>query len=191
MNLIEKAFRDVSREEWKSRIGEQEKVYLLEDHVSNMKGLLSDLNYETYCIDGLIENTKNMDLSGAERYTNLMESIAYFYCNTLNKDIATAIITGIVARTKDVKGIEKYHGIIVRGLDGRMSRYRKSMSIYGLRLDALSTELKRNNTGLFRFFKRKKIATIERKIKRLEARNEKVKSKFEKAKELAGKVGAD
>ena len=189
MNLIEKAFRDVSREDWKARMGEQDKVYLLEDHVSNMKGILSDLNYETYCIDRLIENTKKMDIGTMKEYTNMMESIAYFYCKTLNKDMATAIITGLVTRTKDVKGVEKYYNWITLKLGGEISKYSKSMSVYGSRIDALSVELRNNSSGFLKFFKRKRVLVIGRKMKKLEARSGKVRSKLEKTKALASMIG--
>lgn len=191
MNLIEKAFRDVSREEWKAKIGEPEKVYLLEDHVSNMKGILSDLNYETYCIDRLIENTKKMDMNSAERYTDMMEAIAYFYSRTINRDIATAIVTGLVARMKDVKGVERYYRGITFDLDKRITRYSKSISLYDSRIYALNVEMRSCSTGFLKFFKKKKAVAAWRKIKRLEARSGRAKARLDGARALASRIGKD
>lgn len=188
MNLIEKAFRDVSREEWAARIGGQEKVYLLEDHISNMKGLLSDLSYETYCADKLIDNTSRMGRDEAEKYMGRMESLAYFYSKTLSKDIARVIITGLVLRARDLESVEKYYNSMVYGLRAKALKRSKSVSIYEFRLNTLHAELKRENSGFFRLFKKKKIVALDNKARKLEAVCAKKQSELKKVDELISRI---
>ena len=188
MNLIEKAFRDVSREEWKSRLGDKEKMYLLEDHVSSMKGMLSDLNYETYCVDRLIENTTKMEVTAAEEYINLVESIALFYSKTLGKDVATAIITGLIMRTRDVKDVEKYYNEITYNLGRKITKYGRRVSNLDSKIEVLSNEFKKNSTGLLKFFKKEKAMSIKGRLKVVESRSNRTRKRLESAIDLFDKI---
>ncbi len=188
MNLIEKAFRDVSREEWKARIGDMDMMYLLEDHVSSMKGMLSDLNYETYCVDRLIENTAKMDVTEAENYVNLVESIAFFYSKTLGKDVATALITGLIMRAKDVKGVERYYNNITYNLGRKITVYGSRISRLDSRLEVLNNKLKKNSTGLLRFFKKEKVKSIKDKIKAVESKSDRTRERLKSTAGILDKV---
>ncbi len=159
------AIRNVVQEAWKGKIkNDKQLVDVLDNHTTNMRKLLGNMEYETFCILNLLSHIKNMSTSELVYYLKMIEGITYFYKSKLGGELTSALLTGITYKAKDLDSLNRYYRIAMDELEGRV-RYLEAKSRTQSRdIDLLTMDLRYQESSIFRFFMKGRINRIKGRI---------------------------
>ncbi|MGC8478473.1 MAG: hypothetical protein ACP5NE_00905 [Candidatus Micrarchaeia archaeon] len=188
VGMVERALRNISYGDWRLRIPQQAKIKLVEAHLAKMEDILPGFKYDYHSMDKFISSINMLQVDDAKKFVRSLESIAYFYSKTFDKDAALLIVTGLLSWPGSVETAERHRQVILRKLSAKSSRYKRLLYYYDRRLTALYEELEKSNSGIFRFIKKKRSAHISKLISTLEPKYSRVKEKFGIHSEILGKV---
>lgn len=150
----------------------------IERHISNMNGIVDQLDYELFCIPNIISHSKHMSEEELYRYLGLMESVAVGYSSMHGRHITSLLMVGLTAKAKNPAGIGKYYRAVSNKVESKLQAYNSILEKRKVRIGRLSILAKRNGSGIFRIFRRKRVAAINQRIdlgmRRMESLNSKV-----------------
>ncbi len=191
IGMVERALRNISYGDWRLRIPQQAKIKLVEAHLSKMEEMLPGFKYDYHSMDKFVSSINMLPLEDAKRFVCALESIAYFYSSTFEKDTALLVVTGLLSWPGSAEATEKHRKIILRRLYSKTLHYKKRLSYYDSRISLLYEELQKSNTGIFRFIKKRKAARISALLKSLEPKYTKVKEGYSTHSLLFEKVSGE
>ncbi len=171
------------RQQWASKLESsvndkqlsKQMIAKIETHISNMNGIVDQLDYELFCIPHIISHSKHMAKEDLYKYLGLVESIAVGYSSIHGKMITSLLMIGLTSKAKNFGGAEKYYNAVSGDIESKLSTFNRFIERKNARIDRLSSLAARHNRGIFRIFRRKRVASINRRITRSRKRIEMLK----------------
>lgn len=160
----------VVRQHWKEKLTEVEKskgkhiAAELETHLSNMNAILDPIDYEAFCVPNIIQHSKHMQKEDFSNYLKLIESMAIGYSAHLGKDLTSLILIGVTSKGRSVGSAERYLGLLLKNINGRMTFYQNHINMKSRRVTIMSSRLKAHQGSILRFLRKKKINRLTNKI---------------------------
>ncbi|MCL4364793.1 MAG: hypothetical protein M1569_03980 [Candidatus Marsarchaeota archaeon] len=160
------------RQQWVSKLeniisdkqtGKQMVAYM-EAHISNMGGIIDPLDYEVFCIPQIISHSRHMTKGELYKYLCVLESVAVGYSSIHGKNTACLLMIGLTAKAKNLGCAEKYYQNVSDNMGSKITVCNGLIEKRQARIMRLSGMADRYSKGIFRIFRRRKIATIMRKI---------------------------
>ncbi len=160
------------RQQWASRLenGIGDKILSrqivadIELHISNMNGIVDQMDYELFCIPNIIAHAKHMSKDELYRYLKLMESVAVGYSSMHGRYITNLLMIGLTSKAKNLGGVEKYYRTVSGDIESRLTAYNAALEKRRARISRLSAAAKHHGSGIFGIFRRKRVAAINRRI---------------------------
>lgn len=185
-------FRKIVRENWKSKISgstsNPKAAKLLDEHAIRMEGALGTIEYGALCMPNLISNSKNMSERELSAYLSALEAIGTGYKHRFNSEIAGILLAGLMLRARDPVSASKHLQNLTSSMEKKADYYGQLAAKENLSLEALATELKKKDSGIFRLFRRGEIAILKRLISMRASRSKRFVRKRERYSGIVLKV---
>jgi hypothetical protein len=157
--------KQVIRENWRAGLGESIKINkavagIYDEHAAAMRKMLNSIDYELHSMPNIVTNTKKMRKDEITLYLSSIEAIALGYYDMLDTDLTNLILIGLSHKAKDLKTVSKYLTLLTAEIERRINAYKGRATRESTRLDALYGELKVNEKGILRIFRRRKITRL-------------------------------
>ncbi|MDE1823057.1 MAG: hypothetical protein KGI00_03885 [Candidatus Micrarchaeota archaeon] len=192
--LDESILKSVIRNNWQSKMDSTERhankkiMEEIEQHASNMYGILNGYDYEALCIPSIMANAKHMSKDDFRAYLKLMESMAIGYSNLLDKELANLLMIGLTAKTRNLGSAQRYFELLSKDLEKRVGIYNRIIERHGRKSDAIMARLKTTERHIFRIFMRKRISVMKRTLSKSMAKGQRLNSRKEKYTKLINEV---
>ncbi len=167
VSLEKAALKDIIRKRWESELvsgrhqGKEVKEQL-DSHVSNVKDILNNYDYEIFCMPNVINNTKAMSRSEMKAYLKHMEALAIGYSSVFGNDMAILLLIGLTCKSRSVDSIAKYYGNFSSDISKKVAYYDKMLQRNSDFMSRVNYEIKMSESGILRLFKRKKVTKLKR-----------------------------
>ena len=91
VSLEKAALKDIIRRRWETELGtgrqqSKEVKDQLDTHISNVKGILNNYDYEIFCMPNVIANTKTMSRNDTKDYLKHIEALAVGYSSVFGNN---------------------------------------------------------------------------------------------------------
>ncbi|MDE1825613.1 MAG: hypothetical protein KGH61_03570 [Candidatus Micrarchaeota archaeon] len=184
------SLRSVVQDSWRSKLKEdRQMIGVMDEHAMNMQRLLGNVDYEMFCIQNLIANTKSMTKAELRGYIRILEGLAYFYNNKLGTELTSALLAGVTLKAKNLDSLSRYYKLMVGELDNKIKRSEERYKRTNRRLEMLSLDLKYNEASLItRIFQKGKISSIKSRIMVRKARLGRIDSRLNSHKRVLDTV---
>ena len=112
----------------------------LDTHVSNVKDILNNYDYEIFCMPNVIANTKTMSRNETKEYLKHIEALAVGYSSIFGNDLATLLLIGLTCKSRSVSSIARYYDNFSSDINRKAAYYDKLLG--GDHLDMLEIMLR-------------------------------------------------
>ncbi len=191
-------FKDVIRESWKERVAQKrtgsELMSELDEHAVSMRKLLNTYDYEIASMPVVVANSAHMNRAERREYLSNLEAIAIGYGNLLGPELTNIIMLGLPRKAKDNRAVSRYTSLLLKELEKRHGACSRRVSVEGRAAERATARLIAHGSSIFRFFRRRRIATLKRvverrssRIKKLETRAQRYAYLLERVKERSSK----
>ncbi|MEM3827134.1 MAG: hypothetical protein QXR58_00850 [Candidatus Micrarchaeaceae archaeon] len=187
--IVERALRDVAEDNWKTKISDPKIIEELARHMSSMEKIIPGFRYEYIYSDRLISSIKHMEASSTIKFVRNLESIAYFYSKFFEVETASLVVLGLLSKTHGYSSAEQHRRIILRKLSAKAELYKKRISYYESRFDSMYAELRKTQSGIFRFLKRSRATRVSAEIKAISPRYKAAEAGFRRISKMIEKMG--
>ncbi|MDE1822827.1 MAG: hypothetical protein KGH69_02970 [Candidatus Micrarchaeota archaeon] len=191
--LDESILKSVIRNNWQSKMDASERhvnkklLEEIEQHASNMYGILNGYDYEALCIPNIMANAKHMSKEDFRTYLRLMESMAIGYSNLLDREIANLLMIGLTSKTRNLGSAQRYFELLSKDIEQRVGIYNRIIERHGRKSDAMLARLKTTERNIFRIFMKRRIRVIKKAISKSASK----KQRFEEKKIRYSKLMSD
>lgn len=166
--------KGIVRQQWASKLENsindkqtsKQMITYIETHISNMNGIVDQLDYELFCIPHIISHSRNMTKEELFKYLRLVESIAVGYSSIYGRLITSLLMIGLTAKTKNLGSIEKYYRDVSGDIESKIIAYNNLIEKRHARIVRLSDIADRHSKGILKIFRRRRVAAIRRRIDR-------------------------
>lgn len=162
--------KTVIRQHWKEKLTEVEKSkgkHLsaeIDNHLANMTAIMDPIDYEAFCVPNIIQHSKHMQKEDFSAYLRLIEAMAVGYSEHLGKDLTNLILIGVTSKGRSVGSAERYLGLLLTDINSRMTYYQNHINKKSRGISIMSGRLRAHNTSVLRFFRKRKIRVLSRRI---------------------------
>ncbi len=164
-------FKNVVRQHWEGRLTTQldktKSKYVaaeIESHLARINPHVDKLDYEIFCVPNIIAHSKHITREELQDYLKTVESLAVGYSSTLGRDLTSLALIGLTTKARNSTSAERYYHSLTGYVQGKVTRYESVIDRRRRRLYGMSMLLQREQKGLLRFFKKKRIQVLSRKI---------------------------
>lgn len=159
------ALKEIIRKRWETELGSgrqqgKEIRDQLDTHVSTVKGILDNYDYEIFCMPNVIANTKTMSRSETKEYLKHIEALTIGYSSVFGNDLATLLLIGLTCKSRSVSSIEKYYGSLSSDISRKIAHYDKLLQKHSDLMGRVNCEIKATESGFLRFFRKKKAVRL-------------------------------
>ncbi len=160
------ALKDIIRKRWETELGSgkqqsKEVKDQLDSHVSNIKGILDNYDYEIFCMPNIITNTRAMSRSEVKEYLKHMEALAVGYSLVFGDEMATLLLIGLTCKSRSVSSIAKYYGNFSSDINKKVVYYDRLLQKHSDFMSRVNYEIKVTESGFLRFFRKKKVIRLK------------------------------
>ena len=163
-------FRNVIRQHWEGKLAGMDKAKSrhvtaeIDSHLSNMNPLVDKLDYEIFCVPNIIAHSRHITKEEFSDYLKLIESLALGYSSTLGRERTSLMLIGLTTKARNLAGAVKYYKSLATDVQSRVYRYESAITRRRKRVYSLAQRLKREEGSILRFFRRKRIVAVNKKI---------------------------
>jgi hypothetical protein len=187
MNAVKK----IVRENWESKVKEKgTNVDILSKHADFMNRQFGSMGYETMCMPHVVLNTKKMSRSEIIAYTRMLEALAIGYRDRFGSEFGGQMVAGATIVSKDVRGMRKLFDYFMLHISKNAFTFERAVDKEVRIIERLNYELGRKDSGLFKFFRKKDIAELKKRINIKRAKIGKFESKRMKYSVLSDALNA-
>ncbi len=159
-NVLEKHQKQMKDEIGKN--GHNSSVF--DSHLHYMKQMLGNSSgYEVIPYKLLIKRSKDMNQDELRRFISGIETLANVYHRKLG-DIALPILTGLIVLSDSPEKIEQHIAKIACNMEEKQAKYEKIARRYRERVIATEQMLKKEESSLFRIFRKRRISTLRKRM---------------------------
>lgn len=155
---------------------------IIREHASNMRKLLGSYDYEAINLPIIMKNGAEMDIPEFRQYLKTIEALSLAYMHLFGRDIAFLLVSGMLAKFRNSNSLSSHYSRLVEELEGRIMYYKGRTNAEMRIMSGINCGIKEMENGIFRFFRKKKIASARARMSR---REEKIKAFDSKAKKFA------
>ena len=161
------ALKDIIRRRWETELGtgrqqNKDAKDQLDTHVSNVKGILNNYDYEIFCMPNVIANTKTMSRNETRDYLKHIEALATGYTAIFGSDLATLLLIGLTCKSRSVSSIAKYYDTLSSDINRKAVYYDGLLQKHSDFMSRVNYEIKMTESGLLKFFRKKKALKLRR-----------------------------
>ena len=161
------ALKDIIRRRWETELGtgrqqNKDAKDQLDTHVSNVKGILNNYDYEIFCMPNVIANTKTMSRNETRDYLKHIEVLATGYTAIFGSDLATLLLIGLTCKSRSVSSIAKYYDTLSSDINRKAVYYDGLLQKHSDFMSRVNYEIKMTESGLLKFFRKKKALKLRR-----------------------------
>lgn len=157
----------------------------IETHISNISSVVDPIDYQMYCVPHIVSHSKHIgNKEEFTEYLRLIESMAVGYSALLSKEMTSFALIGLTAKARDVKSIEKYYRLLTNDIQSKIVFYESGLSRKRKRIVILSNRIQRHRRSLLRFFRKRRIARLGKKISLNEKQIEELENDFKRYRDL-------
>jgi hypothetical protein len=191
MTLEVNAIKRIVRENWESKLKEKgTNLEILSKHAEFMTREFGSIGYETMCMQNVVSHTKHMSNAELLEYTRIVEALAIGYKSRFGWDFGGLLVAGATSVSKDLRSIRKHFDYLVTYLSQNSDVFDRAIEKEMKNTEELNSELMKKNSGIFKFFRKKDILFLKRRIRVKQVRIGRYQGKKEKYKTLADIVKA-
>jgi hypothetical protein len=177
-NMESKAVEEVVKRDRHDKIKDDEhNRELFEKHLTNMRSILNNYDYELSNMHQIVSNCKKMKGNEAESYVKMLEALALGYRKKFGSALIVPFLTGVVAKAKDPYEMSKYYDVLVSEIVGKIDLANAKGRIEERKIDELMLELRYKESGIMRIFRKGEINRIKSRIIKKKKRVEKYYAK--------------
>ena len=161
------ALKEIIRKRWETELGSgrqqsKEVKEQLDTHVSTVKGILDNYDYEIFCMPNVIANTKTMSRNETKEYLKHIEALTIGYSSVFGNDLATLLLIGLTCKSRSVSSISKYYGSFSSDINRKAVYYDKLLQKHSNLMGKVNCEIKAAESGFLRFFRKKEAVRLRR-----------------------------
>ncbi len=172
------AIKKIVRESWESRLKERGTTLdILNEHAEFMTREFGAMNYESLCMQNIAARAKHMSKGELAAYTHTIEALALGYKARFGSEFAEPLVAGVALLAKDVRSARKHLDYFVTHLSESADAYGRRIAREASRLELADSRARRMNTGLLRFFRKRSISLLNRKVAAARARVSRLEAK--------------
>ncbi len=167
VSLEKAALKDIIRRRWETELGtgrqqSKEVKDQLDTHISNVKGILNNYDYEIFCMPNVIANTKTMSRNDTKDYLKHIEALAVGYSSVFGSDLATLLLIGLTCKSRSVSSIAKYYDNFSSDINRKAVYYDNLLQKHSDFMSRVNYEIKVTESGLLKFFRKKKVVKLKK-----------------------------
>ena len=166
--------KTVVRQYWKEKLDKLESSdkskrghvgVALERHLSNMTPFIDPIDYEAFCVPNIIQHSKHMQREDFLAYLGLIEAIGVGYSSHVGKELTNLLLIGITSKGRSVSSAERYLATLTKELNEKADYYKGMIDKKNRSICSMAKRLDSHQSSLFRFFRRRKISLLNRRIR--------------------------
>ena len=165
------AIKKIVRENWESRLKEKGTTLdILNEHVEFMTKEFGAMSYETLCMQNIAARAKHMSKGELATYTRIIETLALGYKSRFGAEFAEPLVAGVTLLSKDVKSARRHLDYFITHLMESAASYERRIARETRKLEGIDSELRKANSGILRFFRKRRIASLNSRQKTSKAK---------------------
>ncbi len=182
--------RKIVDEGWQSKgIGlDEHEIARLGEHAARVRGMLGSLEYEITCMPVLIKNAKHMSIEERAEYIGALESIMFGLREEFGDALLVPLIYGIISKSKNLESMKRYIEATGRIFLEKQARLERSLYSNQKKIARLLAVQHGYESSLLRFFMRKRIVYLKRKIDSRLKKSATIEAKISKYHSIATKI---
>ncbi len=126
----DQVLKRVIKESWRGKLqGTQStngQAELLESHAIKMEQITDSYDYESFCMNNLIGNAKNMTALELKAYLSYIEKLALGYRHyeqRMGTNITDLLLIGLTIKARDLRSMRIYYDKLFGSLEKQIDRY--------------------------------------------------------------------